>query len=134
MTCAVDLLYWQKTGLDEISLACVSCVMVGKLFLELLYSSIQLVHQAIDCCIHVFFSGVGVNRITIYIHCCFRFMSEFLNSQDTVHVRYDFKMTLQSLNFRGDITSEGFSYFDVMALNIQLHNCLQFLSVCAYPA
>jgi hypothetical protein len=33
MAAAADLLYRQKSGLDETSLLCVSCVMVGKFFL-----------------------------------------------------------------------------------------------------
>lgn len=104
-----------NTVLAEISLLRVSGAVVDEFFFVLSYPPIELVYQAIDRCIHVFFDCISVNRTAIHFDCSFCFVPQLLDSEDTVDVRYQIKVTCDLVNLGLDITSEGSGYLDVMA-------------------
>lgn len=89
--------------------------MVDQFFFVFSNSPIQFVHQFIDCGIHAFFDGVGVDRTTIHINCGFCLMLQLFDGEDAVYVSYKIKMSLDFFYFGLDIPSQGFGDFDVMA-------------------
>ena len=64
------------SGLFERSFVGIPRVMVGKLLLVFPYLPVQLVHEAIDCRVHIVFSSVGVNLAAVYVYRGFRLMHE----------------------------------------------------------
>ena len=59
---------------------------VGALFLVLLDAAVELVGQQVDGGVHVFFGGVGVDRVAADVQRRLGLLSQLLHRQHTVHV------------------------------------------------
>lgn len=78
-------------------------------------SSVEFVGEAIDSGVHIGFGRICINCTTVHIDRGFRLMPQFFDGQYTADVGYEVKVTLDFLNFRLNITSEGIGYLNMMA-------------------
>jgi len=99
----------------EMSLSYFSGVVVNELFFVLSYPSIKFIDEAVNRGVHVFFNCVGVDRTTIYIDRGFGFMAQLLDGENAAHVGHQVKVALDFFYFRFNISSQGFSDFNMMA-------------------
>lgn len=75
-------------------------MVVDEFFLVLADPPIELVDEAVYGGVHIFLCRFGKYRTAVYSYFCFRFVSQFLDREDAVHVQYDIKMTFQFFYFR----------------------------------
>src|SRR5690606_5330621 len=90
-------------------------VMIGKFFLVLPDLPVKLVHEAVDGCVHVVFSGVCVYLAPIDVDGGFSLVPQFLHRQDTMYIGYQVKMPSDLFDFTLDIVPESGRDIDVMA-------------------
>jgi hypothetical protein len=79
-------------------------MVIGALFLVLLDTAVQLVRQAIDGGVHVFFGCVRVDGAAAHVQRGLGFLSQLLYRQHTVHVDDLIKMSADALELLLDIT------------------------------
>src|SRR5690349_24135740 len=103
-------------------------VFVGLLFLVLQHAAVELVGQQIDGGVHVFFRGIGMDRIAAYMQGGFGLLSELLNRQDAMHVDYVVEMAGNALELLLDIGAHRRGDFDMMTGKRQLHGSSPFLA------
>lgn len=93
----------------------VSRVVVNEFFLVFANSTLEFVDETIDRGIHIFFNVIAVDGAAIDAGCCFRFMLQLLDGQDTFDVRHNVKVSGYLVYFCSDIGSQGLGYLDMMA-------------------
>src|SRR5690554_2523075 len=91
------------------------------LFLVLEDLAVKLVHQGIDCRVHILVFSLCVNLATNYVEGSFSHLANFLNFQRHLTVTDVVKVALKLLELGVDVILQCRGQFYVMAWNVELH-------------
>ena len=104
----------------------VATVMVLQLLFVLLHLTVELVDQAVDGGVEVFFDGFNEDVLAGKVDSDFRLLLQLLHGEDDVDVDHMIKVTRHAFQLAGDVFTNGRRDFEVVSTDLQVHGVAPF--------
>lgn len=101
-----------------------STIMIGDFILVLSDLPVELIDQAVDRRIHVFLLILGKQLGAADLNGRLRFVTDFFDAENHMHIGDMIEVTLQFFEFRFNIVFQCFSHIEVMTRYAYLHGVL----------